>query len=390
MTAQQIEPYPHHRSFWFADKVRLGDGRPVGLYTALYTGPNGRKDPGPPFNDRVRHVAFVEGPAAKDRAEITMKLAWEMDGNRPVLDETRHVRVVALDGGEYFLDVRCTLTAAHGDVTFVSDATHYAWPYIRIDPTFSVAGGGTITNSEGGTNQKGTHDQVARWVDYSGTVDGETAGLAVFSHPDNPHPHRWLTRDYGTFGPRRGRPERQALHGFQGRDDLPARRRAGTPRRRPRRLGGRTLRPVRRRGAVRPVPRSVDGDPDDGRLSICRNRSRPADEPRGNPRRPRMRSAMPDAPMPRSGDTPTAWNCFSSGPPRRCRGRSLRPSPTSNAQATAFRPCRSSASPSRCSGPEAEQSPVSLNPYRPCVGRSMTAELRGLAVDTEALPKATP
>ena len=64
-------------------------------------------------------------------------------------------------------------------------------------------GGGTITNSEGGVNQKGTHNQVANWVDYSGTVDGETAGLAVFSHRDNQQPHRWLTRDYGTFGPRR-------------------------------------------------------------------------------------------------------------------------------------------------------------------------------------------
>lgn len=65
------------------------------------------------------------------------------------------------------------------------------------------AGGGTITSSEGGINQAGTHGRVARWVDYSNTVGGRTEGLAILSHPDNGHPHKWLTRDYGCFGPRR-------------------------------------------------------------------------------------------------------------------------------------------------------------------------------------------
>lgn len=202
MTVQHPNPYPHHRSFWFADKVRLEGGRAVEFYGALYSGTS-RTDPKPPFKDHVRHVEFVQGPTTKDEAHLAMKLVWEMDHTRPVLDERRDMRVVALGSGEYFFDVKFTVTAAYGDVEFVSDDVHYAWPYIRINPTFSVEGGGRITNSQGGVNQKGTHNQVARWIDYSNTVDGETAGLALFSHPDNPQPHRWLTRDYGTFGPRR-------------------------------------------------------------------------------------------------------------------------------------------------------------------------------------------
>jgi len=202
MTVQHPNPYPHHRSFWFADKVRLGDGRPVEFYGALYTGAS-RRDPKPPFRDHIRHVEFIEGDKTKDEAKLTMKLVWEMDENKPVLDERRDMRVVALGDGQYFLDITFSLTAAHGDVTFVSDAVHYAWPYIRMNPTFSVKGGGTITSSEGGVNQKETHNQTARWIDYTNTVDDETAGLTVFSHTDNPQPHRWLTRDYGTFGTRR-------------------------------------------------------------------------------------------------------------------------------------------------------------------------------------------
>ncbi len=74
-----------------------------------------------------------------------------------------------------------------------------------MDTAFSVDRGGTLTNSSGGVSQQGTHDQPADWVDYSATVAGETSGLTIFSHTDNPRPHLWLTRDYGTFGPRRMR-----------------------------------------------------------------------------------------------------------------------------------------------------------------------------------------
>jgi hypothetical protein len=203
LTVQQTEPYPHHRSFWFADKVQLDGQRPVEFYGALYSNGRGPDQRKPPFRDRVRHVEFVSNTASGDKGHVISKLVWEMDFDRPVLDEMRDLKIVALADGEYLLDIRYTLTAAHGDVTFVSDAVHYAWPYLRMSPEFSVKQGGAITNSEGGKNQAGTNGKQARWVDYSGTVDGTTEGLAVFSHSDNEQPHQWLTRDYGTFGPRR-------------------------------------------------------------------------------------------------------------------------------------------------------------------------------------------
>jgi hypothetical protein len=202
MTVQHPTPYPHHRSFWFADKVRLAGGRDVNFYGALYTGED-RKNPKPPFRDHIRHVEFFPVESRSDGTVIRSKLLWEMDHDKPVLDELREMRVVALGGGEYFLDVAFTLAASYGDVTFTSDAVHYAWPYVRMDPSFSVQQGGTITNSAGGVNQEGTNGKEADWVDYTGRVEGEAEGLAIFSHPDNDRPHQWLTRDYGCFGPRR-------------------------------------------------------------------------------------------------------------------------------------------------------------------------------------------
>lgn len=196
LTVELTKPYPHHRSFWFADKVQLDGERAVNFYAAYYDFLKGRRD-------RIRHDRFTEMRAEGDTARLAMRLVWEMHGGKPVLEEIRQLAIKALGDGEWFMDIRFTVAAAFGNVHFVSDAVHYAWPYVRMRPRFSVKQGGRLVNSEGGVNQKGTHGKVARWCDYSNTVEGATEGLAIFSHPENEHPHRWLTRDYGCFGPRR-------------------------------------------------------------------------------------------------------------------------------------------------------------------------------------------
>ncbi len=204
MTVEQTEPYPHHRSFWFADTVQLEGQKPVSFYNALYSGAGDRKNPKPPFRDHIRQIAFTCQTNGAGRAELAFKLLWEMDhGKIPVLDETRLLRVVALGDGEYFLDLQFTLVANYGAVTFRSDAVHYAWPFIRLNDDFNAKGGGRLVNSEGGTGQTNTNLKTARWVDFSRADAPEAEGLAMFSHPSNEHPHAWLTRDYGCIGPRR-------------------------------------------------------------------------------------------------------------------------------------------------------------------------------------------
>ena len=202
MLVEHPDPYPHHRCFWFADTVQLEGKRKVSFYNAWYSRLD-KDDPRSAFRDHVRHVSDEAKPVGRDSIDIEMQLVWEMDQNVPVLDETRNMRVVAHGEGEYFIDATFTVTATYGDVSFVSDAVHYAWPYLRMTPEFSVKGGGNLSNSEGGVNQKATNMKPATWVDYTNTIEGVTEGLTVFSHPDNGHPHKWLTRDYGCFGPRR-------------------------------------------------------------------------------------------------------------------------------------------------------------------------------------------
>ena len=203
MTVQEAPPYPHHQSFWFADTVQLEGQRKASFYGAIYSRID-KKDPKSPFKDQIVHAEFLtEKQLAPDQLETGMKLVWRIDQKVPVLDQEQRIRIVALGDGQYFLDIRYRVTASYGDVHFVSDAVHYAWPYVRMHPQFSVDKGGQITNSEGGINQASTCNKEAHWVDYSNTIGGEAEGLAIFSHSQNEYPHQWLTRDYGTFGPRR-------------------------------------------------------------------------------------------------------------------------------------------------------------------------------------------
>ena len=203
MLVQKTEPYPHHRSFWFADTVRPEAGeRDLSFYNALYSGTKTEAgDYAAPFRERIRLVSFPTVVARNGRAEIVAELSWDSDG-RPVIAEKRRLIVHSLGGGEYLLDLAWTLTPAAGDVAFASDDVHYAWPFLRLDPVWSGEHGGRITSDTGAAGQEATNMKPALWIDYSNAVDGITEGIAVFQFPDG-REHRWLTREYGCFGPRR-------------------------------------------------------------------------------------------------------------------------------------------------------------------------------------------
>jgi hypothetical protein len=204
MLVQKTEPYPHHRSFWFADTIRPeGSDRDASFYNALYGGV--KTEAGeyvPPFRDKIRHRSFDRLDARGGRADIEARLVWEMDGGRPVLDERRRLVVHSLGAGEYLLDLTWILTASLGDVLFASDDVHYAWPFLRLATDFSGEKGGKITSDTGAAGQEATNMKPALWIDYSNSVEGIPEGVAVFQWPDG-REHRWLTREYGTFGPRR-------------------------------------------------------------------------------------------------------------------------------------------------------------------------------------------
>lgn len=67
-------------------------------------------------------------------------------------------------------------------------------PNLRLDRP-----GGNAVNSEG-VSGAAVWGKRAAWIDYWGEIDGESVGIAMFDHPDNPrHPTWWHARAYGLF-----------------------------------------------------------------------------------------------------------------------------------------------------------------------------------------------
>jgi len=199
--AVRPEKFPHHRSLWIVDKVKMGSLPEVDFYHE-WKNLVDKKKPELGHKHFIKQVKFTEKKAAGKSAVIGAELQWLVNKTQPVLDEKRTMTVTALGGGEYLIDMQWSLTAAYGDVHFRSDWVHYAWPYLRMHKQFNGDSGGTITADTGDTGQDATNGKYYKWIDYSNTVDSVTEGLAVFVYPDG-EKHRWLTRNYGTFGPKR-------------------------------------------------------------------------------------------------------------------------------------------------------------------------------------------
>ena len=98
-----------------------------------------------------------------------------------------------------WIDTVLTVTASDGTVKF-GDTKEGCFG-VRVAGTMRTnqEGGGTITNSKGQQNEE-AWGQPAPWVDYTGPVDGETVGVAIFNHPKSfRFPTYWHVRTYGLF-----------------------------------------------------------------------------------------------------------------------------------------------------------------------------------------------
>ncbi|KAA3607227.1 MAG: hypothetical protein DWQ01_16145 [Planctomycetota bacterium] len=201
LTVQKTEPFPHHRSIWFADKVQLKDG-PVTDFYHEWANLRDKENPKAGHHSFIRHEKFTDLRCGEKKARATAVLTWMVQEQIPVLAQSLHMELEDLGAGEYLLQLSWEWKAEFGPVKFHSDWVHYAWPFLRMDPKFSGEQGGTIEDDQGRRGQKATNQKYARWIDYSNTVDGVTEGLTVFV-PDDGQKRKWLTREYGTFGPRR-------------------------------------------------------------------------------------------------------------------------------------------------------------------------------------------
>ncbi|HEY3790029.1 MAG TPA: PmoA family protein [Urbifossiella sp.] len=174
-----------------------------------------------PGHGRIVCVKSANGKAG----EIITWNEWQTPEGQNILDEERDISVREVAGGRLFTFV-CKLSANVCPITF-GDTKEGSFG-VRVNDAMrtEIATGGTVTSADGTIAAAPMKDtlpmwgKLADWHDYSGTVNGKQAGIAIFDHPENPSRAAWHTRAYGLMA---ANPFGRAKSGFpiyKGNTDL--------------------------------------------------------------------------------------------------------------------------------------------------------------------------
>jgi hypothetical protein len=187
LTSETSVPFPHHRSVYFAcDKVNGGDYWQEEL-----------KD------GQILSAGPQLGPHSPQSAVILDQCEWRKNDGPVQMTDRRKYTVTVVGPKLWFLDAEINWAAAV-DVTI--QHTNHSLFSTRVAPDITPWAGGTLVNSEGGVNEKGTFGKTAAWCAFFGKrrslSDNPVEGLALLDHPKNPWaPSPWFTRDYGMMSP---------------------------------------------------------------------------------------------------------------------------------------------------------------------------------------------
>jgi hypothetical protein len=184
--AGETHDHPHHRGLWFTH----GDVNGFDFWMNEKSTQNGKK--GVIANARI--VKLSEG---RKQGLISFTADWQSPQGQTLLKEKRFMTFYA-GKEERVIDLDVTFTAVE-KVTFGDTKEGFFALRLR-DELSESKGTGTLVNAEGKSTMKQVWGARSPWVDYSGQLENEAVGVAIFDHPSNPkHPTYWHARDYGLF-----------------------------------------------------------------------------------------------------------------------------------------------------------------------------------------------
>ncbi len=159
------------------------------------------------WNNEFTYKTHNRGVIALDRIEETKggkrsgvihtTFNWRDPQGNTLVVEDRRMTFYA-DPSNRIVDVDITLTAKT-KVVF-GDAKDGGFGIRLADKLTELRGTGKMVDADGAVGEKQIWGHRSNWVDYSGELEGQKVGVAIFDHPSNPrHPNRWHARGYGLF-----------------------------------------------------------------------------------------------------------------------------------------------------------------------------------------------
>jgi hypothetical protein len=202
VTTWDQEPYPHHSSLYLSlDNVRSASVRHANYWQPrnnLSTGHILSRNPEIIAQDGHRVVL-------RDRTEWTVPAH-----DTHQISDTRTITISAPSPNIRIMDFRFDITpekdleVGQTGHSFFSARmrSELAVGCERLGKAWAHLGTGTMVNSLGGINEKGTREQPAEWCAAYGKNGEHTEGLAIIQHSGNPmYPAKWFIRDYGFLSP---------------------------------------------------------------------------------------------------------------------------------------------------------------------------------------------
>jgi hypothetical protein len=172
------DDHPHQRGLWWAHGLTNG----VDFWT-------NREGTG---RYELKSAPKVNAASATIRVDLDM-----VSPKKEVLGSLIQEYTFRADGDNRMVDVYIQILADRMIPIKLGD-TREGVMGIRVCEELNESRGATLLNSEGGAGEKQIWGKRARWVDYSGKVQGTAVGVAMFDHPSNPKsPTFWMARGYG-------------------------------------------------------------------------------------------------------------------------------------------------------------------------------------------------
>jgi hypothetical protein len=194
--------HPHQRAVWFAhDNVNGVD----------YWNNEFAYDKDPKMAKAKRGHIFVTKvdkiQSGAKTGEIDETSEWKQTDGTVVLTEAR--KMIFHAGGpnrmvdfDFLLTAKETVTFGDGkDGVFgIRVASGLEEPASQKGQPTEPKRTGVMTNAQGKKMEPEIWGKRSEWVDYSGTVEGQQVGIAIFDTPGNPRfPTYWHARGYGLF-----------------------------------------------------------------------------------------------------------------------------------------------------------------------------------------------
>lgn len=181
--AGESHDHPHHRGLWFTH----GSVNGIDFWSE-------EKNTGKTVN-----ITFGLKGGNENSSGFVAQTEWRGPDDKLIATDTRHFTFFALPNGDRLMDFMIVIKPNGAPLVFGD--TKEGMFGLRLPDALAPAQkkGGHSVNAEGLTDAA-LWGKPSNWVDFWGTIGGQTYGVAIFDHPQNiRHPQTWHARDYGLF-----------------------------------------------------------------------------------------------------------------------------------------------------------------------------------------------